>query len=108
MSKYEEVVAAILKKSKINFVKEKTFSDLKHGLFRFDFYILNLWGAPAIVEVDGEQHFISKDWREPLEEIQYRDAIKNQWCKDSGIPLIRIPYTKLSTLTIDDLLLLIE
>jgi hypothetical protein len=38
-------------------VREKTFSDLKHGLFRFDFYIYNLDGAPAIVEVDGEQHF---------------------------------------------------
>ena len=54
MSNYEQQIANILKKSEIYFIKEKTFSDLKHGLFRFDFYIVNLHGAPAIVEVDGE------------------------------------------------------
>jgi hypothetical protein len=54
MSKYEDYVISILKKEKIQFQREKTFSDLKHGLFRFDFYIPNLHGAPAIIEVDGE------------------------------------------------------
>lgn len=57
MSKYEDSVISILKKGRIKFVREKTFSDLKHGLFRFDLYILDLDGAPAIIEVDGEQHF---------------------------------------------------
>ena len=47
----------LLKKAKLGFYKEKTFKDLKRGLFRFDFYLPNLNGAPAIVEVDGEQHF---------------------------------------------------
>jgi hypothetical protein len=54
MSKYEDSVISILKQEKIQFQREKTFSDLKHGLFRFDFYIPNLHGAPAIIEVDGE------------------------------------------------------
>lgn len=54
MSKYEDAVISILKHSQIVFLREKTFSDLKHGLFRFDFYIPNLYGAPAIIEVDGE------------------------------------------------------
>ena len=54
MSKYEDSVISILKKEQIKFIREKTFSDLKHGLFRFDLYIYNLNGAPAIVEVDGE------------------------------------------------------
>jgi hypothetical protein len=54
MSKYEEQIIKILKKEKISFQREKTFSDLKHGLFRFDFYIPNLQGAQAIIEVDGE------------------------------------------------------
>lgn len=57
MSKYEESVIKILKRGQISFVREKTFSDLKRGLLRFDFYIPNLQGAPAIIEVDGEQHF---------------------------------------------------
>ena len=57
MSKYEDSIISVLKKDKIKFCREKTFSDLKHGLFRFDFYIHDLHGAPAIIEVDGEQHF---------------------------------------------------
>ena len=36
---------------------------------------------------------------------QERDIIKNQWCLDNNIPLIRIPFTALSELTINDLLL---
>ena len=54
MSKYEESVIKILKQGQISFVREKTFSDLKHGLFRFDFY---LTGREVLVEIDGEQHF---------------------------------------------------
>ena len=54
MSSYENQVINILKAAKINFQREKTFSDLKHGLFRFDFYISNLNGATIIIEVDGE------------------------------------------------------
>jgi hypothetical protein len=54
MSKYEDQIITLLKQAKLKFQREKTFQDLKHGLFRFDFYIFDLQGAPAIVEVDGE------------------------------------------------------
>lgn len=54
MSKYEDQIIKILKQSKISFQREKTFQDLKHGLFRFDFYIPDLNGQVVIVEVDGE------------------------------------------------------
>ena len=54
MSDLEQQILKILLKEHLHFEKEKTFSDLKHGLFRFDFYIPNLYGAPAIIEVDGE------------------------------------------------------
>ena len=54
MSKYEDYIASLLKKERISFVREKTFSDLKHGLFRFDFYIFDLYNIPVIIEVDGE------------------------------------------------------
>ena len=57
MSNYECQIMNILKLAKIKFQREKTFNDLKHGFFRFDFYIPNLHGAPVIIEVDGEQHF---------------------------------------------------
>jgi len=29
--------------------------------------------------------------------------IKNQWCKENNIPLIRIPYTHLQDLCLEDL-----
>ena len=31
--------------------------------------------------------------------------IKNHWCKDNNIPIIRIPYTHLDNLELSDLLL---
>ena len=37
--------------------------------------------------------------------IQERDTYKNQWCKENNIPLIRIPYTHLNDLCLEDLLL---
>ena len=30
-------------------------------------------------------------------------AIKNEWCKNNNIPLIRIPYTKLGNIKFEDL-----
>ena len=43
--------------------------------------------------------------KENFLKTQERDALKNQWCKDNNIPLIRIPYTHLNNLKIEDLLL---
>ena len=57
MSKYENKIMELLKAAKIPFYREKTFKDLKNGLFRFDFYLQNCHGRPVIIEVDGEQHF---------------------------------------------------
>ena len=54
MSKYENRVMELFKKAKLQFFKEKTFKDLKKGLYRFDFYLPNYCGRPVIVEVDGE------------------------------------------------------
>ena len=54
MSKGEEKITELLKQARIIFYREKSFSDLKHGLFRYDFYIPNLDGGPAIIEFNGE------------------------------------------------------
>ena len=72
---------------------------------KFDFFINNKY----FIEYDGETHykFNLHGWHneEQLKAQQERDMIKNQWCKDNNIPLIRIPYTHLKELCIDDLLL---
>ena len=72
---------------------------------KFDFYINNKY----FIEYDGETHYLCNihGWHTPeqLEAQQERDMIKNQWCKEHSIPLIRIPYTHLNDLCIEDLLL---
>ena len=71
----------------------------------FDFYIDNKY----LVEYDGEQHFIYRnsgwDTEEHFKKTKEHDQFKNQWCKENNIPLIRIPYTQLDNLKIEDLLL---
>lgn len=45
------------------------------------------------VEFDGKQHFEEvKYFSNNLEEIQFRDKVKNRLCKEHGIKLLRIAY----------------
>ena len=54
MSKGEDKIVDLLNYARIKFVREKSFSDLKHGLFRYDFYLPCVDGGPAIIEFNGE------------------------------------------------------
>lgn len=102
-SQGEEKIISILQKNNIAFVKEYSFIECKnengYPLY-FDFYINNKY----VVEYDGIQHFQETGW-EPLEIVQSRDRIKNDWCKKNNIPIIRIPYTALNSISLKDLLL---
>jgi len=69
--------------------------DMKY--FRFDIYIPSL---NAAIEYDGEHHYIpvkycgdEKKSEEKLKQTQYYDTIKNKYCLDNNISLLRIPYT---------------
>lgn len=105
LSHGEEKIKAILTKHNIQFEQEKTFpsciNPLTNRPLRFDFFV----DGQYLIEYDGEQHYkqVNTHW-EPLEDIQRRDRIKDAWCKEHNITLIRIPYTRLNTLTIEDLL----
>ena len=98
MSKYENRVMELFKKAKLSFYREKTFKDLKRGLFRFDFYLPNYLGAPVIVEVDGEQHFQPIYGRQAFLKGQEHDRQKNSYCLANGIALYRIPYWEIANL----------
>lgn len=107
-SKGEELISKILTDNNIPYIQEKEFKTCKFnsGYYaRFDFYVNNQY----LIEFDGEQHFIhhNSGWSNEnnLKNIQQRDNIKNQWCRDNNIPLIRIPYWHLKNLCIEDLLL---
>ena len=104
MSKYENKIMEILKAAKQSFYREKTFKDLKRGLFRFDFYLQNYHGRPVIVEVDGEQHFKPIYGRQAFLKGQEHDRQKNSYCLANNIPLYRVPYWKIKDLkTINDI-----
>ena len=98
MSNYESYIISILKASKINFVREKTFKDLREGNFRFDFYIPNYGGRAVIVEVDGEQHFKPIYGRQKFLKGQGHDRRKNSYCLSNNIPLYRIPYWEIKNI----------
>jgi hypothetical protein len=60
---------------------------------RFDFYIPSLRAA---IEYDGEQHFnpiVHWGGEESLEKTKERDILKNNFCKENVIQLLRVPYT---------------
>ena len=97
-SKGEKLVSSILDKLKIKYIPQKTYTDCinvsekgRCTVLKFDFYIPKL---NTIIEYDGEGHFmpIRKSVKDIEPQIK-RDRIKNNYCKDKGIKLIRIPYT---------------
>ncbi len=102
----ETIITKLLEENNISFIKEKTFDNCllpTGGKARFDFFVNNQY----LIEYDGEQHFHSNGgWStiENLTKVQLSDKYKNQWCKDNNILLIRIPYTHLKQLQIEDLL----
>lgn len=89
MSNYEKYIISIFKKEKVAFQKEKTYTDLARGRFRFDFF-LPQYGV--LVEVDGEQHFKPIYGRAAFIKGQEHDRRKNSYCLAKGIKLYRIPY----------------
>lgn len=106
MSKMEEKVARILTEEGIGFVKNKTFDGCRSesgALAKFDFYV----NGALVVECDGEHHRkytggVFTD--EMIDKIQKMDDVKDKWCADNDIPIIRIPYSHYKKIRIYDLL----
>lgn len=92
----ELIISELLTKLNINFIRQYTFNNCRSDnncLLYFDFYLPDY---NCCIEYDGEQHFFYRNsgWntKENYELTQRRDEIKNQYCKDNNIQLIRIPY----------------
>jgi very-short-patch-repair endonuclease len=99
MSSYENHVVKLLNKEKIKYQREKTFSDLKGGKYRFDFYLPNYNGQVIIIEADGEQHFKPIYGRQSFLKGQEHDRQKNSYCLANNIKLYRVPYWEIKNLT---------
>ena len=108
ISKGEAKIQELLLAANIPFKTQATFEDClspNGNKLRFDFYVDNKY----LIEFDGEQHFLTTPTsfytQEKLDQIKLYDTIKNQWCIKHNIPLLRIKYTELKNLTIEDLMI---
>ena len=96
-SKGETAILNILQKNNIPYTREWHTVECKDVIaLRFDFRV-DLVDKFILIEYDGKQHFEQNpDWANDghslLVNVKRRDNIKNNFCKERGIPLLRIPY----------------
>jgi hypothetical protein len=92
-SKGETRVSEVLNKLNINFNVQKTFEACVNvRKLEFDFYLPDY---NVCIEFDGQQHFKPiKRFGGDVEfkNVKKRDEIKNKYCLENNIKLIRIPY----------------
>ena len=95
----EEKINKILSNSQINYSSQYTIF-INSSYMRFDYAIFDdLNNLLRLIEFDGEQHFNSKSpW---YENTHRNDVIKNKYCIDNNIPLVRIPYWEIDNLDLN-------
>jgi very-short-patch-repair endonuclease len=95
-SKGELEISKYLKKMNIKFKPQFKFDNCRNILpLSFDFY---LHEKNICIEFDGLQHFKPIEYFGGIETFkltQLRDKIKNKYCKDNNIKLLRIKYDEI-------------
>lgn len=96
ISKGERLVINTLKKVGVSFHRETCIKDCKgeKKLLPFDFSIYRDGKLVALIEYDGIQHHIPTFGWEDYLRTKETDRIKEQYCSENNIPLLRIPYFK--------------
>lgn len=97
----------LLTNNNINYKSQYTNNDLrtdKNGYLRYDFAILENNKVIRLIEFDGPQHYHQDNYFNDLENMKYRDNLKNNYAKKNNIPLVRIPYYKRDCITLEDLM----
>ena len=97
-SKGEESLRTLLTLKNIPYIEQKTFDLCRNPktntLLRFDFYIPHL---NLCIEYDGEFHFKPVKFFggvKSYEKQVFLDGVKNEFCKNNNINLIRISFTQ--------------
>jgi hypothetical protein len=84
----------------VDYFYNEAYGDVRDkSLLRWDFRIETL-GDPLFIEYDGGYHYepirrgsmTKEQAEERLKNTQRRDAIKNDYCEDNCLLLLRIPY----------------
>lgn len=94
----ENFIALFLENNNFKYVRQKQFdgclNPITNRKLPFDFYLPDL---NVCIEYDGLQHFKSVEMyggQKYLEETQFKDEIRNDFCNSNGIKLLRIKYDK--------------
>jgi hypothetical protein len=92
-SKGEMIIKEILQNHKIIFDYQKKFTNCKNiKELPFDFYLPK---HNVCIEYDGRQHYMPIDFFGGIKEhmnLKFRDNIKNIFCRENNIELLRIKY----------------
>lgn len=92
-SKGELIIEQKLNNLNIKFEKQKKFSDCRDkNSLPFDFFVPS---HNMCIEFDGEQHYRPVEYfggNDAFSVLKMHDEIKDEYCKNHGIKLVRISY----------------
>ena len=95
----ERSISKILDSYHVKYIQQYTFKYCKYKRpLPFDFYLPDY---NLCIEYDGSQHYVKNEFfskHDPFEERQLKDHIKNMYCKEHGINMLRIPYNHFQSL----------
>lgn len=98
VSRYERIIERFLNNNNVEYIREYRINSCRDILpLPFDFYIKS---CSKLIEVDGQGHYFPCYFNNMSEEnaiksynsIVKHDKIKNDYCKEYNIQLLRIPY----------------
>ena len=98
-SEGEKAILSYLDSNNIFYLQQYIFIDCRDiNPLPFDFYLPN---NNLLIEFDGEQHFRPVDYFGGIEKYNTQvkhDEIKNQYCFENNLRLLRIPYTEFNNI----------
>ena len=103
----ESKICQMLNHLNIKYKQQQKFNDLSStggracDVLPFDIAVYNNDILLYLIEYDGIQHFERGHFNDTFDITHQNDLLKNKYCFDHNIPLIRIPYN--AEYTLDDL-----
>lgn len=97
-SKGEKLISDFLKNKHIHHIIQVKYNNCKNkAMLSYDTGVIDDGTLSLLIEFDGQQHFYPVGCfggeKKFINQLK-NDKIKNQYCIDNNIPLLRIPYWK--------------